>query len=151
MMLHGRTMLVVAGISPLAGCYTTRPLTSAPTPGTTVVLDLTDRARLELGERIGPSAARIEGIIEARNDTSYILRVSSVRYLNGQSNTWSGEALTVPAGLVASASIREFSRSRTMVVGIGIAAALAAVFAATDFLGLSGPEKQELPVPGGET
>jgi hypothetical protein len=142
---------VLAAVSPLAGCYTTRPVTSAPVPGTTVVLDLTDRARVELGDRIGPSASRIEGIVQERNDTAYVLRVSSVAYLNGQSNKWAGESLTVPTTAIAQARLREFSRSRTTLIGAGIAAALAAVFFSTDFFGLSGPSADPLPLPGGET
>jgi len=146
---RGWTALLLAGISPLAGCYTTRPVMSAPAPGTTVLLDLNDRARVQLGDRIGPSAARIEGIVQAQDDTAYILRISSVTYLNGQSNKWSGEPFTVPASLVSSAHIQEFSRSRTTALGIGIAAALVAVFAKTNFFGLGGTEKQPLPTPGG--
>ncbi len=148
---RGWTALLLAGVSPLAGCYTTRPVTSAPAPGTTVLLDLTDRARVDLGERIGPSAASIEGIIEARNDSAYTLRISSVTYLNGQSNRWSGEPFTVPTSLVSRARLREFSRSRTTAVGIGIAAALAAVFLKADFFGFAGPGKQPDPPPGGES
>jgi hypothetical protein len=81
----------------------------------------------------------------------YVLRVSSVTYLNGQSNKWSGEPLTVPASLVSRARLREFSRSRTTAVGLGIAAVLAAVFLKADFFGSSGPEKDPGTVPGGET
>lgn len=142
---------MLAAVSPLAGCYSMRPVTSAPAPGSTVVLDLTDRARVDLGERIGPSASRIEGIVQERNDTAYVLRVSSVAYLNGQSNKWSGEPLTVPSAAVARARLREFSRSRTTAIGAGIAAALAAVFISTDFFGLGGPSVEPLPLPGGET
>jgi hypothetical protein len=148
---RGWTALALAGVSPLAGCYTTRAVQSAPAPGTTVVLDLTDRARVDLGDRIGPSAAGIEGVVQTQNDSAYIIRVSSVKYLNGQSNTWSGEPLTVPASLVSTARIREFSRSRTTAVGVGIVAALAIVFARTSFFGSSGPDKQPEPMPGGGT
>lgn len=146
-----RTVLVLAGLAPLGGCYTTRPITSAPAPGTTVLLDLNDRARVQFGDRIGPSAARIEGIVQTQNDTAYVLRISSVQYLNGQSNKWSGEPFTVPASLVSIARIREFSRSRTTAVGIGIVAALAIVFAKTNFLGSGGTPKEPLPPPTGGT
>jgi hypothetical protein len=148
---RGWTALLLVGISPLAGCYTTRPVESAPTSGTTVLLDLNDRARVQLGDRIGPAAVRIEGIVQAQNDTAYMLRISSITYLGGQSNRWSGEEFTVPASLVSSARIREFSRSRTTAVGLGIAAALAAVFAKTNFLGSGGTDKQAPPPPGGAT
>jgi len=148
---RGRVALVIAGVSPLVGCYTTRPVMSAPEPGTTVMLDLNDRARVELADRIGPSAARIEGIVQSPNETGYMLRVSSVSYLNGQSNRWSGEALTVPGSLVASARIREFSRSRTVTIGVGIAAALITAFLKANFFGSSGPDRLPDPPTGGGT
>jgi hypothetical protein len=148
---RGWTVLLLAGVSPLAGCYTTRPVESAPVPGTTVVLELNDRARVQLGDRIGPAAVQIEGIVQAQSDTAYMLRISSVTYMGGQSNRWSGEPFTVPASLVSSARIRELSRSRTTAVGVGIAAALIAVFAKANFFGSSGPEKQPPPIPGGQT
>jgi hypothetical protein len=151
MTVRGCTALLLAGAMPLAGCYTTRPVVSAPVPGSRVLLDLNDRARVELGDRIGPSAARIDGVVQSQNDTMYVLRVSSVTYLNGQSNKWSDEVLTVPARLVSGARLREFSRSRTTAIGLGIAAAIAAVFIKADFFGLSGPEKMPEPIPGGET
>jgi hypothetical protein len=142
---------VLAGVSPLVGCYTTRPVTTAPAPGSTVVLDLTDRARVDLGDRIGPSASSIQGVVQTQSDSSYVLRVSSVTYLNGQSNKWAGEQLTIPATMVSRARTREFSRGRTTALGAAIAAALATVFITTDFFGLSGPDRQSEPPVGGET
>jgi hypothetical protein len=126
-------------------------VSSAPVPGATVILDLTDRGRVDLGDRVGPAAASIEGVVQQQSDSSYVLRVSSVQYLGGQQNKWSGEPLTVPATLVSRARLREFSRSRTTAIGLGIAAALAAVFIHTNFFGLSGPEQQPPPPTGGET
>jgi hypothetical protein len=143
--------LLLAGTSPLAGCYSSRPVETAPTAGSTVLLDLNDLARVQLGERVGPSAARIDGVVQMRSDTAYMLRVSSVRYLNGQSNKWSGEPLTVPASFVSRARVQSFSRSRTAAVGIGIAAALITVFAKTNFFSLGGTDREGPPPIGGGT
>lgn len=150
-MRRGGSLLALTIVGPLAGCYSTRTVTTAPESGAEVLLDLTDVARVQLADRIGSSASRIEGIVESRNDTAYVLRVSSVTYLTGQTNKWSGERFTVPTALVAQARVREFSRSRTTMLGVGIAAALAAIFAKTNFLGLSGAEKTPVPTPGGES
>lgn len=144
---RGWTALYLAGLSTVGGCYTTQPLMSAPTPGTTVVLSLTDRARVQLGDQIGPSASRVEGVVQAQNDTAFVLHVSSVQYLNGQSNKWSGEPLTVPTSLVGQARVRQFSRARTTAVGVGIVAAIVTLFAKTNFLGSAGPDKQTPPPP----
>lgn len=150
-MRRGAPLLALTLVGPLAGCYSTRAVTTAPASGSTVLLDLTDAARVQLSDRIGASAARIEGIVETRSDSAYVLRISSVTYLTGQTNKWSGEPFTVPANLVARAQVREFSRSRTTMLGVGIAAALAALFATTDFLGLGAGEKTPIPTPGGES
>ncbi len=145
------SVLLLAGLSPLGGCYVTRPVTTAPAPGTTVLLDLSDRGRLALGDRVGPSAATIEGVLQSPGDTVYQVRISSVTYLNGQSNRWSGESLAVPLSLVTRARYREFSRSRTTAVGVGIAAAIIALFANTNFLSDGGVEKVPPPPPTGGT
>jgi hypothetical protein len=146
-----RTALVLASVSALNGCYTTRSVTTAPGPGTTVLLDLNDRGRFLLGDRIGPSASRIEGVVETLSDTAYMVRISSVEYLNGQSNKWSGEPFTVPIGLVSGAQLREFSRARTISVGAGIAAALVTVFLKTNFLGSATNPQAPPPLPGGSS
>lgn len=144
---RGWTALLLAALSPLAGCYTTHPLMSAPTPGTSVVLNLTDRARVQLGDQIGPSASRVSGVVQVQNDTAFVLHVSSVEYLNGKSNEWSGEPLTVPATLVSEARVREFSRARTTAIGVGIAAAIITLFAKTNFFGVGGTDRQPNPPP----
>jgi hypothetical protein len=139
--------LMLAGVSPLTGCYSTRPLTTAPAPGTTVVLDLNDQARVQLGDRIGPSAASIEGIVQPGNDSGYVINIASVKYLNGQTNQWSGERFSLAPGLVTQAWQREFSRSRTVSLGLGIAAAIATVVLKTDFLSKTGGGQPTTPPP----
>ena len=143
-------MLVLGGMPYLAGCYASMPLQGTPATGTTVVLDLNDRGRVALGDQIGPSAATVEGLVASANDTSYSLRVSAVSYLNGQSNRWSGEPLTVPANLVSQAKLRTFSRSRTTLLGVAAAAALALLIKSTNLIGnSSGGDKGNPPPPGG--
>jgi hypothetical protein len=143
------TALILAGASPLTGCYTTRPLTGAPAPGTTVLLDLNDRARVALGERIGPSATRIAGIAQPGTDSTYVLHISAVEYLNGQSNQWSGEPFTVPMSLVSQAWQRQFSRSRTVALGTGLTAALLAAVLKMNFNGNGSSTTGGDPRPGG--
>jgi hypothetical protein len=141
--------VLLLGALPLSGCYTTQQLTTAPAPGTTVVLDLNDRARVQLGDRIGPSAASIEGVVQAGNDSGYVLNISSVKYLNGQSNQWSGERFSISSGLVSQAWRREFSRSKTTALGIGIAAAILGAVLKADFFGQSSGTPPVSPPPTG--
>jgi hypothetical protein len=126
---------VLGSVPYLAGCYASMPVNGTPAAGTTVVLDLNDRGRVALGEQVGPSARTIEGQVGSASDSTYSLRVSSVSYLNGQSNRWSGEPLTVPANLVSRATQRTFSRGRTTLLGVAAAAALAILIKSTNLLG----------------
>jgi hypothetical protein len=128
-------MLVLGSAPYLAGCYASMPVNGTPAAGTTLVLALNDRGRVALGEQVGPSAATIEGQVASASDSGYALRVSSVSYLNGQSNRWSGEPLTVPANLVSRATQRSFSRGRTTLLGVAAAATLAVLIRSTNLLG----------------
>lgn len=127
--------LVIGSTPYLAGCYASMPLRGTPVAGTTVVLDLNDRGRVALGDQIGPSATVVEGQVTSASDSAYSLRVSSVSYLNGQSNRWSGEPLTVPVSLVSQATQRTFSRSRTALLSAGAVAALAILIKSTNLVG----------------
>jgi hypothetical protein len=144
---RGWTALLLTGVASVSGCYTQVPVVGAPKPGTTVVLDLSDRGRLALGDSIGSSAARIQGIVQSSSDSSYVLRVSSVQYLNGQSNRWSGEPLTVRADLVGRTQERQLSRKRTWAAGIGVAAAVLVVLLTTDLIGSGSLGRSSEPPP----
>lgn len=134
---------------PAAGCYSTRPIQTAPEPGTKVLLDLNDRARVTLGERIGQSAERIEGNLQSMTDSSYVVRISGVRYIDGQFAQWSGELFTVPKEFVARARRQDFSRARTWGLVAGATAAIVfAVLKANLIGGGSGTQGGE-PNPGG--
>ncbi|HWH48510.1 MAG TPA: hypothetical protein VN664_11960, partial [Burkholderiales bacterium] len=99
-----------------SGCYTYSPMPPSPAPGTVVLLGLNDQGRVSLGQSVGPSAQQIEGTLQSRTDSAYVISVSSVSYFNGGSNKWSGEPLTVNRSLINDVQERQFSRSRTFVV-----------------------------------
>lgn len=144
--------LLLAATSTLGGCYTHAPVAGVPAPGSTVVLDLTDRGRVALSDSVGPSANRIEGVTEAgSDDSSYALRVSSVQFLNGQTNRWNGEPLTVRADLVGRARERRFSRGRTYGLAALVAAAIVAVIVSTDLFAVGdAPPDPGTPPPEGQ-
>jgi len=148
--LRGWTALLLTAVASLSGCYVQVPISGTPRPGTSLVLDLNDRGRLALGDSIGPSASRIQGTVQASSDSSYVLRVQSVQYLNGQTNTWSGEPLAVRADLIGRARERQYSRKRTWALGLATVAAIVAVAVTADLFGsgsLGGAK--EPPPPGG--
>lgn len=121
----------------MTACYTTAPLAPTPVPGTKVVLDLNDQGRVQLGDRIGPGATTIEATFDARTDTTVRVRVDAVRYLNGETNAWTGEPMTIPTRLVGQSWQRSFSRGRTAAIGAAVAGALILLIRNTSFLGSS--------------
>ncbi|MFN2603922.1 MAG: hypothetical protein ABR582_14365 [Gemmatimonadaceae bacterium] len=127
-------------------CYVYPPVVSDPVPGTELRLDLNDRGRVGLGALAGTSAERVEGVLQSNTDTAYALKVTSVTYLNGQINKWSGEPLTVSKGFVASTSQKRFSSSRTLLSVAAAAAGVAAFIVTRNLLGSGTPET---PDPGG--
>lgn len=131
----------------MMACYSTVPLASAPAPGTTVLVDLNDQGRVELGERIGPGATTIQATLDERTDSTFRLRVNSVRYLNGQTNAWSGESMTIPSRLVSQSWQRNFSRGRAAVLGAAVTGALVLLIKSTNLLGSSSGSTR--PDPGG--
>ena len=127
LVMRGCVLAFLLGVS--SGCYVYPPVVTTPSPGVELRLDLNDRGRVGLGSLIGPAATKVEGVLQSLPDTAYVLGVTYVTYVQGQSNRWSGEHLTVPKDFVANTTQRTFSTSRTWltaaVVGGGIAALIA--------------------------
>ncbi|HEY4953588.1 MAG TPA: hypothetical protein VII02_01755 [Gemmatimonadaceae bacterium] len=129
-----------------SGCYMNVPVATTPVAGNTLVLDLNDNGRVALGPRIGAAASTVEGVLESRTDTSYELSVTAVSYMNGQTNRWTNEPLSVLNSFVSQTQQRKFSRSRTaLAAGLAVGGVLA--FALTrSLLGSGSPGT----TPGGD-
>jgi len=130
------------------GCYTFAPASASVSPGTRVALDLNDRGRIVLADSVGPGPVRVEGLVESLHDSTYLLRVSAVRYAGGATSRWSNEPLGVPAGLVRTVRERRLSRGRTALVS-GVAAAAVLAFAITRDLFGDGSPTVDRPPPEG--
>lgn len=120
----GRGWVLVV-LVPISACYVYPPVVTAPAPGTQLRLELDDRGRAGLGNLIGSSVASVQGVLQTVPDTAYTLKVTSVAYVNGQSNKWNGEPLTVPKVFVARTSERKLSQSRTYLTAAAVAAGVA--------------------------
>jgi hypothetical protein len=130
-----------------SGCYTYAPVEPSTPPGAVLVLGLNDQGRVDLGSSVGPAAQTIEGKLEARTDSAYVLSVSSVSYFNGGSNKWSGEPLTIGKMLVQDIKQRQFSRSRTFVAVAAASAGVLAFVLSRSLFSNSSPERQGNPGP----
>lgn len=139
---------LVPGLLGVAGCYSYRPLATAPQPATQVSVVLTDHGRAAAGRSIGSGTDRVEGALVDASDTAYVLSVTAVHPLSGRVVRWAGETVSVRREYVARLYERRFSRGRTALMVGGALAAAVAIVATTDLLGLgflSGDEGE----PGG--
>lgn len=141
-------LMFVTGLT--IGCYVYVPVATTPVPGEQLALDINDQGRVGLGERIGAAASKVEGTVQANTDSAYQLRVTSVSYMNGQSNPWTGEALSVRKDFVSGVRERKFSRGRTFFTAAAIVGTAAAfIISRNIFGGGSIPIEPPPPPPGG--
>jgi hypothetical protein len=132
----------------LAGCYTAVPVETAPSPGEVVVLDLNDHGRDRLGRSVGSSAKSIEGALDTRTDSGYVVKVSSVVYMNGQNNRWTNEPLTIQSDLVRELRVKKFSRGRTALFVGSSVGALVALIVTRQLIVAGGPDTEKKPGDG---
>jgi len=145
-----RIIGIVAVAAMLGGCYTMRPTGRVvPGAGTRMAFDVTDAGRVALGPTMGPEITRIEGRLVGAEESEYLIAVSTVRLMRGGTQVWRGEQVRVRSEHVASSYIRSFDKTRSIVLGAGIAASVAAVFITRSLLG-SGDDNPDNPGGGGE-
>jgi hypothetical protein len=103
----------------LSACYEYVPLQSSSAPNPRVEVLVTDRGRVELLPQLGQGVLSFEGILDGRRDSSYVVHVAEVTYINRQTNRWSGEAIAILPSSVRDMRVRRLSRVRTFAVVAG--------------------------------
>lgn len=120
----------------LQACYTYAPVqTTTPPVGETVLLQISDRGRVGLGERLGPGVAHIEGRVTQTNGDEYAINVFQVAYINGERSMWSGELVRLDRDFVAQLQERKLSKSRTWIAAGAATVAVTAFMASRGLLG----------------
>ena len=121
-------MCATASLVWSAGCYELRPAgTTAPQPGETIGLDISDAGRVALGGSMGPEIGQVEGRLVERTPTDYVVAVTDVHMLRGGEQTWTGENIHIPAGYVTTVYERRLSKAKSVAlaaVGVGAVAVL---------------------------
>lgn len=130
MRVFGVAGLAIVGSS-LVGCYTLQP-TSAPAPvlGQRMAFDVNDAGRAALGGSMGPEIGQIEGQLVQQNPSEYIVAVTTVRFLRGGEQPWSGETVHLKSEYVTQTYVRRFAAGRTIALG-ALGAGAVAVIATT--------------------
>lgn len=115
------SVAIVLLIPHLSGCFHYVPVNHSATPnGIDVSVAITDRGRVELSPRLGHGVQRLRGQLLESTDTSLVLSVTSVQYVDTNvPAVWPTERMEITRDFVSDVRERRLSRSRT-----GIAAAL---------------------------
>lgn len=127
--VQGWAAIALLGVPHLVGCYHYAPIPgSAIRPGSEISVRVTDRARIELNQSVGPGVRRINGRVTNAADSAVSLAVSSVRQFDVAAPTpWTGERITLPRDWISEVGERRLSRSRSAIAaGLVVAAAIAA-------------------------
>ena len=111
-----RAFAVVLTATGLSACYEYVPMQTTSAPNARVEVLVTDRGRVELQPQLGQGVLSFEGTLDGRQDSSYVVHVAEVTYINRQTNRWSGESITVSPQAVRDMRVRRVSRVRTFVV-----------------------------------
>jgi hypothetical protein len=134
-----------------AGCYiNTPPAAPVPELGVRVVLELNDQGRMALTRSLGPEVLLVSGRFVDGSDSAYRVAISSTQTLDRQRVPWGGETVSVSHEYVRRVSERRFSKPRTALFTLGLAAAVGVFIATRGLLGFGDttPDPDECP-PGG--
>ncbi len=133
------------------GCYANRPLYGVPDPEKDVRVQINDRGRVGLEDRLGPEVDVIRGEVARTTDTTVTIRVSQVTTIRQETTRWTGETVTLRREHVRSMEERRFSRGRTAVAVGASALAVGLFFLTRDLFGFGGDDASRIPPGGGGT
>jgi hypothetical protein len=133
------------------GCYSYTPLdTSGGIPvGERVAVEITDRGRAELSDRIGTAVMRIEGTVTRTDAQDMEMNVWRVAQMGGETARWNGELVKFRKDFVASMHSRSLNKGRTWLVTGAAAVGLIYFMTSTELFGsYYGGEDPPGPPPG---
>src|SRR3989304_5223550 len=119
---------VVAGVVPAAlGCYTYAPLDTSTgvQAGEHIAVEITDRGRAELGDRLGAGILRLEGTLTRVDSQDLVMNVWRVAEIGGMVSRWSGESVRFRREFASRVETRTLDRPKTyLAAGAGAVAVL---------------------------
>ena len=117
--MSSRSRLTVLAAAVLSvGCYTLQPVVSTTAlEGKPIAFDITDAGRVALGGSMGPAIRRVEGRLVGATSDAYTVSVTSVDFLAGGSQAWTGDTVQLRREHVGVAYQRRLSKARTIAAG----------------------------------
>ncbi len=142
------TLLLLFHVS---GCYHYVPVSSTSLPvGANVSVGISDQGRIALTEPVGPGVRRLSGMVVASTDTTVVLAVNGVDYIDLDTTVrWDGERVTLSRSFINDIRERQLSKRRTWLMAglVVVGAVLVSTLAITGF-GSDGGDREPDPGPG---
>lgn len=120
-------------------------LSPSPLLGSTISIGINDAGRVTLGGTIGPAIDEIEGRLVQQDSVGYTVAVSSVRFLRGGEQSWTGERVQVTRAFVSEIKEKKFSKSRTAIIS-AVALGVVAVFVTRAIIGSGQGDQTKAPM-----
>lgn len=139
MRVRRATAIGVGVLHVCTACYAYTPVQTPPAPGAQVALEVTDAGRVALNDKIGPGVVRLEGTLAGVENEDLLVDAQAVRQVHGYISDLGGVRVRLPKQYVTRMDERRFSRSKTLLVAGGIAAAVVAFFVTKGFGGRGTP------------
>ncbi len=136
--MRKQLLLVLAGVAPLAGCYTYRPVTGVPRASAAIEAILSDSGTLRVAPTIGPNAASIRGALVAVRGDTLDITIAEVRTRSGESLFLSGTTVWLLRSDLVAFRARHFDRRKTTLAAIAGVAGAVAIIAGARFTGGGG-------------
>jgi hypothetical protein len=112
----------------LCACYVSTPLvTTAPQPGSRLLVQLTDQGTIDLAKYLGPGVTTVDGRLLQSHDSTLSLSVNAVTLRSGDEQYWKGETVDLPLRSVAQIRERKVSVWRSGLLASAVVAGAAAI------------------------
>ena len=133
--IAGRIAIWLVLLAPTQACYQYVPAAAEPTPGAIVRARLTPTGTDTVLARFGPGVEELLGTYLGPESGGVSLLVSEfLSDRTGRQSVWN-EAVRLPRGGIAHLEQRELSRTRSVLFGAGLLAALSTAYVALDIGG----------------
>jgi hypothetical protein len=144
-----RAIWVLAALLPaLQACYEFTPVDSqaATMPaGQYVELQISDRGRVGLGDRLGPGVREVSGNIASLTASEIVLSVDRVTNIDGVTTRWAGDTTHINRDFIATASQRRVSAWKTAALITAVAAVIGVSAGSSLIGGGSGKDQPDEP------
>jgi hypothetical protein len=135
-----RRLCVVLGVVPAAlGCYQYAPLDTSTgvQAGEHVSVEISDRGRAELSDRLGTGVVRLEGTLTRADSSNIEMNVWRVAQITGPTTKWSGESVRFNRDYVSRVQTRTLNRPRTFLVAGAVVGGVVLFTTQFDLLGFA--------------